>query len=83
MAGLTELGVDAWSEGDDLYVEGQPGLRVPPGKVLDSRGDHRLAMTWALAGLCGDTPVSVTDFESVNVSYPGFLDDMWKVARQS
>ena len=83
VAGLTELGVDAWSEGDDLYVEGQPGLRVPPGKVLDSRGDHRLAMTWALAGLCGDTPVSVTDFESVNVSYPGFLDDMWKVARQS
>ena len=73
--GLERLGVEAWIEGADLYIEGQPGLKVPEGVVLDSHGDHRLAMTWALAGLCGETPVSVEDFGCVDVSYPSFLDD--------
>ncbi|MBQ9001034.1 MAG: 3-phosphoshikimate 1-carboxyvinyltransferase [Eggerthellaceae bacterium] len=73
---LTKLGIDAWTEGDDLFIEGQPGFQVPKGLVLDSRGDHRLAMTWSLVGLVGNTPVTVTDFDCVNVSYPDFLRDM-------
>ena len=80
VAGLGQLGVDAWTEGADLFIEGQPGLRVPDGLVLDSRGDHRLAMTWALAGLTGSAPVKVTSFESVEVSYPDFLRDMERLA---
>ncbi|MBQ9003678.1 MAG: 3-phosphoshikimate 1-carboxyvinyltransferase, partial [Eggerthellaceae bacterium] len=70
------LGVDAWNEGDDLFIEGQPGLKVPEGIELDARGDHRLAMSWALFGLTGDKPVKVKGFdESVGVSYPDFLED--------
>ena len=79
--GLALLGVEAWEEGDDLYVEGDPGLRVPEGLVFDSRGDHRLAMTWALVGLTGQVPVTVRDFGCVAVSYPGFLTDMERLAR--
>ena len=48
--GLALLGVDAWEEGDDLFVEGNPQLQVPEGLVFESHGDHRLAMTWALVG---------------------------------
>ena len=79
--GLALLGVDAWMEGDDLYIEGQPDLEVPEGLVFDSRGDHRLAMTWALVGLTGKVPVSVEGFECVSASYPTFLDDIERLVR--
>ena len=81
VCGLAQLGVDAWTEGDDLFIEGQPDLQVPDGLVLDARGDHRLAMTWSLVGLTGSKPVKVTDFDSVAVSYPGFLDDIEELSR--
>lgn len=79
--GLAQLGVDAWSDGDDLFIEGQPDLRIPEGLVFDAKGDHRLAMTWALAGLCGGNEVSVKGFGSVAVSYPGFMDDIERLTR--
>ena len=79
--GLAQLGVDAWTEGDDLFIEGQPDLQVPEGLVFDSRSDHRLAMTWALVGLTGKVPVDVTDFGSVDVCYPEFLEDIEKLCR--
>ncbi len=72
--GLGQLGVNAWAENDDLYIEGQPGLEVPEGLVFDSRKDHRLAMTWSLVGLCSDTPVDIIDFDCVSISFPTFLD---------
>ena len=79
--GLAKLGVDAWCEGDDLYIEGQPDLVVPEGLQFDSLGDHRLAMTWSLVGLTGKMPVSIKNFEAVGVSYPGFLTDIERLAR--
>ncbi len=79
--GLAKLGVDAWCEGDDLYIEGQPDLAVPEGLQFDSLGDHRLAMTWSLVGLTGKMPVSIKNFEAVGVSYPGFLTDIERLAR--
>lgn len=74
--GLAQLGVDAWEEGDCLFIEGDPNLKAPEGLVFDSRGDHRLAMTWSLVGLCGSKSVTVRNFDSVAISYPGFLNDM-------
>ncbi len=79
--GLAKLGVEAWCEGDDLYIEGQPDLAVPAGLEFDSLGDHRLAMTWSLVGLAGKVSVGVKNFEAVGVSYPGFLDDIERLAR--
>lgn len=79
--GLAKLGVDAWCEGDDLYIEGQPDLAVPEGLQFDSLGDHRLAMTWSLVGLTGKIPVSIKNLEAVGVSYPGFLTDIERLAR--
>ena len=81
LEGLSKLGVRAWAEGDDLHIEGKPGLVVPEGLVLDSQGDHRLAMTWSLVGFTGAHPVSIHDFEAVRVSYPGFRADIERLAK--
>ena len=49
--------------------------------AFDSKNDHRLAMTWALAGLCGNAPVEAENFDSVKISYPQFLTDIERLAR--
>ena len=79
--GLDLLGVDAWIDGNDLFIEGQPDLAAQPGSVFDSKCDHRLAMTWALVGLCGSVPIEVENFDSVKISYPEFLDDIERLTR--
>jgi len=71
--GLGAMGVRVWADGDALVVHGGPSLR---GAVLDSLGDHRLAMTWAVAGLVANAPVQVDGFEAVDVSYPRFVADL-------
>lgn len=79
--GLSIMGVSAWTEGSDLFIEGDPQAMPPQGAVFDSGGDHRLAMTWALAGLTSGRTVSVRNFDAVAVSYPGFLNDIRALAR--
>ncbi|MDR2716059.1 MAG: 3-phosphoshikimate 1-carboxyvinyltransferase [Coriobacteriaceae bacterium] len=81
LEGLGLIGVDAWMDGSDLYVEGQPGLSLPPDTVFDSKKDHRLAMTWAIAGLAGKVAVQVKNFDSVKISYPHFLHDIERLTR--
>ncbi|MGV8082731.1 MAG: 3-phosphoshikimate 1-carboxyvinyltransferase [Coriobacteriia bacterium] len=71
--GLRALGAKASAEGETLVVSGPSPLR---GDALDSLGDHRLAMTWAVAGLIADQPVEVLRYEAVEVSYPRFAEDL-------
>ena len=78
--GLTALGISAWVENDDLYIEGDPDAHIDGPVVLNAHGDHRLAMTWALVGLCGDVAVTVTDADCIAVSYPGFISDLEKLS---
>lgn len=80
--GLTQLGVDAYMDNDDLYIEGQPDLSVPAGLVFDSERDHRLAMTWSLLGLCGKNPVAIENFDAVKVSFPGFLNQFTELVKR-
>lgn len=75
--GLSALGATVRSGEDWLEVDGVAGLR---GATLPSLGDHRLAMVWALAGLAASEPVTVTGFEAVAVSYPGFVADLEALA---
>jgi 3-phosphoshikimate 1-carboxyvinyltransferase len=72
--GLRGLGADI-EETDDGFVvrgDGSP-LR---GGTIDSRGDHRLAMLGAVAGLASQEGVEVLDMEAAGVSYPGFELDL-------
>ena len=79
--GLEKLGVSAWAEDDDLYIEGKPGLRAPEGLVFDSRKDHRLAMPWSLVGLCLGSAVDIVDFQCIDVSCPHFLEAIGGLVR--
>ncbi len=71
--GLKALGVRARSGPDWLEVDGPSDLTAAQ---LDSLGDHRLAMTWALAGMVACGPVEIARFDAVEVSYPGFSADV-------
>ena len=71
--GLGGLGADIEATDDGFAVRGTGGLL---GGVIDSRGDHRLAMLGAVAGLASDEGVEVDGFEAVSISYPTFERDL-------
>jgi 3-phosphoshikimate 1-carboxyvinyltransferase len=71
--GLAALGAEIEGRPDGFAVHGTGGLR---GGTIDARGDHRLAMLGAVAGLASREGVEVRGFESVGVSYPGFERDL-------
>jgi 3-phosphoshikimate 1-carboxyvinyltransferase len=71
--GLSGLGADIEARPDGFRVRGTAGLR---GGRLDARGDHRLAMVGAIAGLASRDGVDVDGFEVVAVSYPRFERDL-------
>jgi 3-phosphoshikimate 1-carboxyvinyltransferase len=71
--GLSALGADIEGRPDGFAVRGTGGLR---GGRLDARGDHRLAMVGAIAGLASQDGVDVEGFEAVGVSYPRFERDL-------
>lgn len=51
---------------------------APPlkGTELSSYGDHRIAMSFLVAGLSAQGETVVTDAECINTSYPGFERDL-------
>ena len=69
-AGLSDLGAEVEALPDGLSIRGPTPLR--PAEV-DSLGDHRVAMSLAVAGLIADGPVTVRGWDSVDTSFPGFL----------
>jgi 3-phosphoshikimate 1-carboxyvinyltransferase len=68
--GLWTLGIAAQPRPDGARI---CGGRLHGGRV-DSRGDHRVAMSFAMAGLRAEQPVTITDCANVNTSFPGFAD---------
>ena len=74
--GLTALGAKVEVDGDDLAIDGPAMLH---GADVDSRGDHRLAMTFAIAGLIADGETRIHDAASAAVSYPGFFGDLERI----
>jgi 3-phosphoshikimate 1-carboxyvinyltransferase len=72
--GLGALGADIDETEDGFIVRGD-GSPLPGG-VIDSHGDHRLAMLGAVAGLASTEGVEVLGMEAAAVSYPGFEHDV-------
>jgi 3-phosphoshikimate 1-carboxyvinyltransferase len=72
--GLSAIGADIEETEDGFVVHGSGA--PPPGGVLDARGDHRLAMLGAVAGLGCPGGVEVVGMEAAAVSYPGFERDL-------
>jgi 3-phosphoshikimate 1-carboxyvinyltransferase len=76
VAGLAALGARVRADGDDIEIEGGRELRGAPVASLD---DHRLAMTFAVAGLVAEGTTLVGQPASADISYPGFFDELERV----
>lgn len=70
---LGALGVAVETRPDGFAV---PGNQRLTGGSVDSRGDHRIAMAAAIAGLAADGGVRISGFRAVATSYPSFLSDL-------
>jgi len=75
--GLRALGAELDEHQDGWTIRG--GQKLRGGKV-QSRGDHRIAMALAIAGLAADGPVEIDDAACVAISYPDFFDHLAAVA---
>ncbi|HLQ31255.1 MAG TPA: 3-phosphoshikimate 1-carboxyvinyltransferase [Chloroflexota bacterium] len=71
--GLTSLGVRVEELPDGLIIHGGSSFS---GAALETLGDHRLAMAWAIAGLASREGVRIDDRECTSVSYPSFWHDL-------
>ncbi|TVS13026.1 MAG: 3-phosphoshikimate 1-carboxyvinyltransferase [Wenzhouxiangella sp.] len=69
---LARLGVAVHETADGAEIQGG---RVRGG-VVDSCGDHRIAMSLAVLGLVAEAPVRIENAEWIQTSYPGFVDDL-------
>jgi 3-phosphoshikimate 1-carboxyvinyltransferase len=66
--GLNALGVPNEVRADGLSIEGGSF----GGGVIDSHGDHRVAMSFAVASLRASAPIEIRDVANVGTSFPGF-----------
>ena len=78
---LRAIGARAKAHEEGFSVLGVP-TRTKGGKI-DSRGDHRIAMLGAIAGLASSEGVEVRGAESVGVSFPGFFDLLDQIAQRA
>lgn len=67
---LQALGVDAQATPDGMIIEGGE----IQGGTVDSHGDHRIAMAFAVAGLVAKGPITILNCANVATSFPGFAD---------
>ncbi|QWF69453.1 3-phosphoshikimate 1-carboxyvinyltransferase [Methylomonas paludis] len=66
--GLQILGVDAQPTEDGMVIQGGP---IGGGRV-ESHGDHRIAMSFSIAGLRAGATITINDCANVNTSFPEF-----------
>lgn len=74
---LTKMGVDIQATDDGMIINGGKPLH---GAVIDSKLDHRIAMSFAIASLQADGETEILGSECVNISYPDFYDDLEKLS---
>ena len=68
---LRKMGVEVEELPDGLTIKGRERLKAA---TVQSYGDHRVAMSMAIAGLAADGETIVKDTECVNTSFPGFME---------
>jgi 3-phosphoshikimate 1-carboxyvinyltransferase len=71
--------------GVGVVTEKPDGFKVESsnlhGAEIDSFGDHRIAMAFAIAGLLADGKTTINGAESADVSFPGFFETLKSVIR--
>ncbi|MFP8955871.1 3-phosphoshikimate 1-carboxyvinyltransferase [Natrialbaceae archaeon A-CW3] len=72
---LGKLGVETTEERDSLTIHGSESALE--GTTVDGRGDHRIVMSLAVAGLVADGQTTIRGAEHVDVSFPDFFDVLY------
>lgn len=72
---LKRMGINAEETEDGMVIEGRAEQPVS-GAVVDTHKDHRIAMSFAVLGLCAEGDTVLQDAECIEISYPAFFDDM-------
>ncbi len=75
---LSLMGVDITPTEDGMIIHGGKPLH---GAVIDSHLDHRIAMSFAVAGLLCDGPLSIKGGDCINISYPEFYEDLYSLGK--
>lgn len=70
---LSAMGADIIPTEDGMEIHGGKPLK---GAVLDSYMDHRIAMSFAVAGMAADGETEILNASCVDISYPEFYRDM-------
>ena len=69
--------------GIEVDISQEDVMRIRGGRIraarVQSHGDHRMAMSMAVAGLLSDGEMTIEDAECVAKSYPGFFEDLEKI----
>jgi 3-phosphoshikimate 1-carboxyvinyltransferase len=73
---LSRMGVDIEGTEDGMIIHGGKPLH---GAVVDSHLDHRVAMSLAVAGTLCDGSLDIQGAECVNISYPAFYEDLYRL----
>ena len=76
---LRRMGVQAEERPDGLLIPGRQKFRAA---ALDSFGDHRIAMAFAIAALAADGESAIDGAEAASVSFPSFYDTLRQIAGQ-
>lgn len=77
---LRRMGVEAEEFSDGFVVPGRQKFRAAE---VESFGDHRIAMAFAVAALRGDGPSVIHGAEAASVSFPGFWDTLERITQSS
>lgn len=75
---LSAMGADIEETEDGMVIRGGKTLH---GAVIDSKLDHRIAMTFAIAGCLAEGETEILGAECVDISYPGFYEDLRRLMR--
>ena len=75
---LTAMGADVEETEDGMIIHGGNPLH---GAVIETKKDHRIAMTFAIAALAAEGETEILDAECVDISYPQFYRDLLSLAR--
>ncbi len=78
VAGFRALGIAA-DERPDGFVVGESGRSATGSGQADARGDHRMAMAFAVAALAGGSPSQILGADAVVISYPGFFETLGRL----
>jgi len=77
VAGFRALGINAEERPDGFTIAGpSAGAARPSGGRADARGDHRMAMAFAIAALAAEGPSTIDGSDVVAISYPGFFETL-------